>query len=185
VGIPFDRGRPSRRSKVRSGASRAVPAAKPKGPLWVQRGDLRRNACQRAPRAESGRSPDEDQPSQFDPNRTPKIATAGRLAAGRLAICFASIAWPLYVTLELRATKSQVMRESAVMISSFSPVNFGFQRGVSSRPNLETNPGIYPILAALRAADELARRHRIVSGGEFRPIRITCEINNPYNILTR
>src|SRR6516165_9764783 len=40
------------RAKVAFGASRAVPAAKLKGPLWDQRGDLRRNEYQRAPRAD-------------------------------------------------------------------------------------------------------------------------------------
>jgi hypothetical protein len=38
---------------VAFGASRAVPALKPKGPLWVQTGDLRRDARQRAQRADS------------------------------------------------------------------------------------------------------------------------------------
>src|SRR5215469_14194347 len=33
--------------KDRNGASRAAPAAKPEGPLWVQRGDLRRGVWQR------------------------------------------------------------------------------------------------------------------------------------------
>ena len=57
------------------------------------------------------------------PKPDPQNRYAGRLGAGRRATCLASIAWPLYVTLELRAmTKSQVMRESAVMISSLSPV---------------------------------------------------------------
>jgi hypothetical protein len=45
------------RSRSAVGASRAVPTTKPKGPLWVQKADSRRDAREWAQRADSGRSP--------------------------------------------------------------------------------------------------------------------------------
>jgi hypothetical protein len=57
-------------SRVGYGAPRAIPAAKPKGPLWVQRGDLGRNARQRERRADSRPSRPRLGTGKFDPMRT-------------------------------------------------------------------------------------------------------------------
>jgi hypothetical protein len=52
------------------GASGAVPAARPKGPLRVHKGVLRPNARQRARCADSGRSRDRHRTGRFDPKRS-------------------------------------------------------------------------------------------------------------------
>src|SRR6516162_5638622 len=61
---------PSRLANDRNGASGRVPAVEAECPLSLQLGDLRADAGQRARSADSGRSPDDGQPSQVDPLRT-------------------------------------------------------------------------------------------------------------------
>ena len=58
------------------GASGRVPAAEAERPLSVQSGDPRGDTGQWAKRADSGRSPDDGQPSQVDPLQTFALGSA-------------------------------------------------------------------------------------------------------------
>jgi hypothetical protein len=60
-----------------NGASRAVLAAKPEGPLWPQRVDIRRNAHQGARRADSRPSCPRPGTGKFDPFETFMTDTVG------------------------------------------------------------------------------------------------------------
>src|SRR5215467_13791515 len=59
--------RPSRESGFVQGARRAVPAVEAECRLSAEKEDHRRKGPQWARRADSGRSPDDGQPSQVDP----------------------------------------------------------------------------------------------------------------------